>query len=111
MNDTSGGEATPARPRLHRKKLQHLKALCHHLKPVVQGGKAGLTDGVYEQIDAQLLAHELIKIRFSEDFPMEPAEAGDSIADQCSAVVVQKIGRTLAVYKRHPDKPKIDFPR
>ena len=70
-----------------------------------------MTDGVFEQIDAQLLAHELIKIRFSEDFSLTLGEASDQIADRCGAVVVQKIGRTLAIYKRHPDKPKIEFPR
>ena len=36
------------------KQRRHLRGLAHHLKPVVQLGNKGLTDGLLAQIDEQL---------------------------------------------------------
>ena len=41
---------------------KHLKGLAHNLKPVVQIGKEGLTEGIIRAVGEGLLQHELIKI-------------------------------------------------
>ena len=43
---------------------RHLRGLAHPLKPVVMIGKEGLTEAVVAKTEAELVAHELIKIRF-----------------------------------------------
>ena len=53
-----------------RKKL---KALAHHLKPVVNIGKEGVSDGVIHSISEKLEKNELIKIKFSH--PSQSSEA------------------------------------
>ena len=45
---------------------KHLKGLAHSLKPVVQIGKEGVTEGVIRAVDEGLFQHELIKIKFTD---------------------------------------------
>ena len=40
-----------------------LRAQAHHLNPVVLLGASGLTEAVMKEIDRELKAHELIKVR------------------------------------------------
>lgn len=100
----------PSRP-LPGKVIRHLRALGHHLDPVVQIGKDGITDAVVAQTKAQLLAHELVKVRVSADAPVDRKDAGAELATRAGATLAQTLGRTLLLYKRHPHKPKIDLPR
>lgn len=100
----------PTKP-LPGKALRHLRALGHHLDPVVQVGKEGLTDGIVAAVKEQLLAHELVKVKIAQDSPIDRVAAGAEIADRAGATLVQTLGRTLLFYKRHPHKPRIDFPR
>ncbi len=44
---------------------KHLKGLAHGLKPVVQIGKEGITEGIIRAVDEGLFRHELIKIKFT----------------------------------------------
>ena len=48
---------------LNVRQRQHLKALAHHRKPVVQVGNAGITAAVIKEIELALGRHELLKIR------------------------------------------------
>lgn len=96
---------------LSAKQKQYLKALAHPLKPLVQIGTKGIGDTVVEQIEAQLLAHELIKVRFNTESAVEPAEAMDELALRTRSELVQKTGRILVLYRRHAERPKIDLPK
>lgn len=87
-----------------------LRALAHHLEPVVQIGRSGATPAVLAQIGDQLLAHELIKVRFGKEAPEGAAEACDAIATATKSLVVQTAGRVLSLYRRHDTKPKIKLP-
>ena len=48
--------------KLSNKQKQFLKGLAHSIKPVVQLGANGLTEGVVAEIDHALSHHELIKV-------------------------------------------------
>lgn len=100
----------PTRP-LPTRATRHLKALGHHLDPVVQIGKEGITPAVVAATKEQLLAHELIKVRISADAPIDRKDAGAELAKQAGASLAQTLGRTVLLYKRHPHEPKIDLPR
>lgn len=90
---------------------RHLRALGHHLDPVVMIGKEGVTEGVVAATRAALLAHEIVKVRVSADAPTDRKEAGEDLAKRAAAVLAQVLGRTLLLYKRHPHKPKIELPK
>ena len=88
-----------------------LRAKAHHLRPVVSIGQHGLTPAVVHEIDVNLTAHELLKIRvFSED----RAERDALLARICSeldAAPVQHLGKLLIVWRPAPEPPAADPPR
>ncbi len=87
---------------------RRLRALGHTLFPVVQIGRQSAGEAVFKQIDQALLDHELIKVKVGAECP----ETRFDLAERCAAVtgvnVVQILGRTLLLYKRHPKKPKYE---
>lgn len=93
------------------KQTRYLRALAHELKPVVQVGKHGWTANLRSEIDSTLLAHELIKIRLVGESPLEPGALALHVEAEVGAAVVQTLGNTLTVYRRHPNQPKIQLPR
>jgi RNA-binding protein len=93
------------------KQRRHLRALGHHLDPVVQVGQDGVSDAVVGQADAQLDAHELIKVKIGEGSPQDRHEAADMLAARTQAQVAQVLGRTVLLYRPRKDKPQIVLPR
>ena len=49
------------------KQRRALRALGHHLEPVVLVGQNGITDGVVAAVDQALHDHELIKVKLNPD--------------------------------------------
>jgi len=92
------------------KQKQHLKALAHPLKPLVQVGAKGIGAGLFEQVALQLAVHELIKVRFNTECAVEPAEVAAELAKRTSSHLVQKQGRTLTLYRRRDKAPTIVLP-
>ena len=45
---------------------KYLRALAHHLKPLVMIGAKGVTDQLLGSVDLALKDHELIKVKFGE---------------------------------------------
>src|SRR5262245_43552921 len=97
------GYAAPAMS-LTAKQKQYLKGLAHGLEPVVQVGSKGISDNLVEQIRDQLVAHELIKVRFNTESAIEPAESAEELATRTKSELVQKLGRVLLFYRRHDEK-------
>jgi RNA-binding protein len=96
---------------LTAKQRQYLRGLAHSQKPVVQIGSKGVGESVFEQIRAQLLAHELIKVRFNTESAVEPAEAAPEVLSQTKSQLVQQSGRVLTLYRRRDQKPTIELPK
>jgi RNA-binding protein len=85
-----------------------LRGAGHHLSPVVQVGKEGVTDAVLRQLDEQLGAHELVKVRIGTESPEDRFEAADRLGAEVGAQVAQILGRTVLVYRKHPEHPKYE---
>ncbi len=102
--------AAPHKP-LTSKQAAHLRALAHHLDPVVQLGKEGASESVVEATKAALLAHELVKIKLPQVEKPERRALTAAIAGATSSEVAGEIGRVAVLYKRHPNKPKIALPK
>ena len=71
-------------------------------------GDAGLTDQVGREIDANLRAHELIKIRVLGDERAAREALIAAICEAAGAQLVQHLGKTIVVYRPRPpeEEPK-----
>jgi len=81
-----------------------LRAKAHHLDPVVMVGHDGLTPAVLHEIDVNLIAHELIKIRVFNDDRDEREALLARIGQELDATPVQHIGKLLVVYRPRPEE-------
>ena len=94
----------------HFSQKQFLKGLAHSLKPVVQLGGNGLTEGVVAEIDNALNHHELIKVKVPTDDKEEKTLIIDAIVRETEAVKVQVIGHVVVLY-RPTEERKIQLPK
>ena len=92
------------------KQKQFLKGLAHNLKPVVQLGSNGLTEGVLAEIDNALGHHELIKVKIPTDDREEKQLIIDAIVRETACLKLQIIGHTVILYKMSAE-PKIQLPK
>lgn len=83
---------------------RELRAKAHHLHPVVFVGHHGLTAAVLREIDVNLLAHELIKIRVFNEDREKRGEMLKRICEALDAASVQHIGRLLVLWRPAPEK-------
>ena len=70
------------------KQKRHLRALAHHLKPVVIIGSDRITPGLIKKVDTELTAHELIKIRITDGDREDLAEAEDVLCSKTRALLL-----------------------
>ncbi len=85
--------------KLNSEQRSQLRSLAHNLDPVVMIGDAGLSDAVLKEIDVNLNAHELIKIRVFGDDREARLEMLQTICDQMDAAPVQHIGKLLVIFR------------
>jgi RNA-binding protein len=92
------------------KQARHLRALAHHLDPVVHVGAAGLTDAVAEKVATELDNHELIKVKVGQNSALGAREMAPLLAERTGSEVAQVIGRMVVLYKARAEKPTIVLP-
>jgi len=89
---------------------KYLRGLGHHLKPVIVVGDSGLSEAVVKEFESTINHHELIKVR---------VRAGDreirdkivvSLCDENTSLVT-RIGNVALLFRRNPEKPRINLPR
>ena len=79
-----------------------LRAKAHHLQPVASIGSNGLTASVLHEIDVNLTAHELVKIRVFEDDRGERERLFAQICAKLDAAPVQHLGKILMLWRPPP---------
>jgi putative YhbY family RNA-binding protein len=82
-----------------------LRGRAHHLHPVVAIGQHGLTPSVLREIDVNLRAHELIKVRAFSDIRGERDAMLGQICAKLGAAPVQHIGKLLILWRPAPKVP------
>lgn len=80
----------------------------HGLSPIVQIGKAGVTEGVVKQVAQALADHELIKLRVDADSPADRFAVADDLSARPGVNVVQIVGGMILLYKRDPHRPRYE---
>jgi len=92
------------------KQVKFLRQSCHHIKPIVIIGGAGLTENVMSEIELALAHHELVKIKINSGDRDERSAMIEQIVNETGAALVQTIGHTASFY-RPADEPKISLPK
>lgn len=90
---------------------RRLRGHGHPLAALVQVGKAGVTKGLVLQLTQILLDHELVKVKVASECPADRFEVADRLGTEPGVDVVQILGRTILLYKRHPQNPRYEGPR
>lgn len=81
--------------------LRELKKRAHALTPIVSVGKAGLTQGIVEQVLLELKARRLVKVRL-----LKSALAGEEkhvlaqrLAEKTQSALVSQIGNVVVLHR------------
>lgn len=89
------------------KQRRALRALGHHLDPLVLVGHAGVTEGVVAAVEQALWDHELVKVKLGSEAPGPRKALAESLGAATGAEVAQVLGRTVLLYKPNPESPRI----
>ncbi len=95
---------------MNSKAIAYLRSLAHALNPVVRIGNKGLSASVIKEIDLNLNAHELIKIKIHNDDRSVRESMLSEICGALQATAVHHIGLQIIVYREASD-PKIIIPK
>lgn len=82
-----------------------IKKMAHHLKPVVIVGAKGLGQGVINEIDQALKAHELIKIQVHPSHKKNLDSMIEQIVLETFSAYIDTIGNVVILYRERPSKP------
>lgn len=77
---------------------KHLRGLAHHLEPLVQIGRSGLSDGVLASLDQALTQHELVKVRFVDHRPRK-RELCAEVVERLGAALAGTVGHVAIFYR------------
>ncbi len=95
---------------LTAKQRAQLRSLAHPLKPVLQVGAAGVSDAFVASLEEAFHTRELLKVKVLEGAPDKARGTARAIAERMEEVeVAQTIGRTIVLYRPHPESPEIDL--
>ncbi len=90
------------------KQRAQLKAIAHHLKPIHQVGKEGLSEATLSAIMEAFSHRELLKVKVQDSAAVSAQDAASELTSRLPDVRhVQTIGKTIVLYRRHPTKPEI----
>ncbi len=94
---------------LTSKQRAKLKSIAMTEDTILQVGKNGIIDTLVIQVGDALKARELIKMKVQDGCMITVAEAAKELAEKTKSEVVQVIGSKFVLFKRNPQKPKIDL--
>lgn len=83
----------------------------HSLDSIVRIGKAGVTAAITAHLTKALFDHELVKVKLEAECPDDRFTVADQLGEQPGVNVVQILGRTILLYKRHPQEPRFEGKR
>jgi len=88
---------------------RHLKRLAHHLKPLLQMGKDGPSAAFLKQLQEQVEAHELIKVRILNNCEHTREEITNGFKS-AGIAMVQKVGHVYTVFQQKEEGSQVIFP-
>ena len=85
---------------LTKKQIKQLRGMANKLNPIVQVGKNDLSENAIKQADDIIERRELIKGSVLDGSGLTAQQAGQGLAEQLDAELVQVIGHRLVIYRR-----------
>ncbi|VAW63689.1 hypothetical protein MNBD_GAMMA11-1487 [hydrothermal vent metagenome] len=73
-------------------------------------GQQGVTENILNELEIAIEHHELVKIKIAGEDRDSRNKVIERLIKASSAEAVQKIGKTLTLYRRNHKKPRIDLP-
>jgi len=95
---------------LSGKQKRFLRAEAHHLKPIFQVGKSGVTENMVEQLKDALEKRELIKVNILQNCLEDKHTVADKLSSGTGAELVQIIGNNVVLYKESAENKQIALP-
>lgn len=89
---------------LSGKQKRFLRAEAHHLSPIYQVGKNGVSEAMCKDIADALEKRELIKVQVLQNCMYTPKDVAGELAEGTQAEVVQVIGKVIVLYKEATEK-------
>ena len=93
---------------IDQKNKKSLVAQAHHLKPLIQFGRQGVTPTLIQATNEVLQKYELIKISGKGIASSTIAEYGVQLCSETGAELLRQIGRTLILYRENPEENETD---
>ena len=94
---------------LKGKQKRQLRSLAHHLSPIFQVGKSGVTSEMIQGIRDALEKRELIKVSILQNCEEEKTTIYSKLMDNKDFEVVGMIGRTIIIFKENKENPTISL--
>lgn len=85
--------------KLRGKQKRFLRSEAHHMSPLVQIGKNGISETLLDQVDDLLERRELIKVNLLQNTDEAAKDVATVFEETLHCEVVQVIGRILVVYR------------
>lgn len=89
---------------MDKEQRKRLRSEGQALDATVNIGKGGVTEGILEELDAQLRRNHLVKVRVQRSAVGEDKQAKDiqatELADLLGADLVERRGHTVLLYRR-----------
>lgn len=89
---------------LSGKQKRYLRSLAVNEKAICQIGKEGLDDNLFKAVKENLKARELVKVAVLKSCELEMNEIAVELCADTGAELVQKIGRTLVLFKQSKER-------
>ncbi|MCD1023372.1 ribosome assembly RNA-binding protein YhbY [Enterococcus sp. SMC-9] len=84
---------------LRGKQKRFLRSKAHHLQPIFQIGKGGISGPMITQIGEALEKRELIKVSLLQNTDEIATDVAHILTEEVHCQVVQIIGRVLVLYR------------
>jgi RNA-binding protein len=86
---------------MEKEKLYQLKSEANQISPVLNIGKNGVTDTLIEELNKQIKANRLVKVRVlkSAEEGKDVKTIAEEIADATRSTLIEVRGRTVVLYR------------
>jgi RNA-binding protein len=95
---------------LSENQRRFLRGRAHALKPIIQIGGKGLTDGVTQETARALHYHELIMVRATGSDRVARDALFVELATRTVSTLVHRIGHVAVLYRANDAKPGLIIP-
>lgn len=93
------------------KQKRFLRSKAHHLDPIFQVGKGGVSETMLKQLEDVLEKRELIKVSILQNNEDDKYDVAEALANGTDAELVQLIGHTVVLYKPSANNRQIQLPK